>query len=451
MARRSRQPRDTNQARIAAGTVFELVASAFRSGKPVDRELAAFFRRHRKFGSSERRLVTETVFAVFRWWGWLRHLVRDEERLWTGDARTRAQSREWLTVVLAAHLLEAQDHMHPTAATWRDTLVKRHRRDFPPFLPCLGGEPLDERAAALKRLFRIAVDWRELVPEWVVTAMSLNAPRQRDLVEALQTRPPIWLRTQTPHLDELQEELRGLGIQSARSGAVPTALRLLPTRLNVYELEPFRRGDFEIQDLASQVIGLACAATAGERWWDACAGAGGKSLQLAAMMDGKGTVVATDIRAHKLEDLRRRARRARLSNINARPWDGKTPPGRNSGFDGVLVDAPCTCAGTWRRNPDARWTTLPTAVEEIVPIQQRLLDVTAKAVRPGGRLVYATCSCLPAENDAVVDHFLSGHPAFALAPTRHPLTGAETDGRITVWPKTADSDASYVACLRRQG
>src|SRR5262249_55322922 len=154
----------------------------------------------------------------------------------------------------------------------------------------------------------------------------------------------------------------------------------------------FLRGELEIQDLASQAVAMICDPDPGERWWDACAGAGGKALHLAARMQGKGTIVATDRDARALTETTRRARRSPYRNLTTKPWNGRGVPAKRGSFDGVLVDAPCSAIGTWRRNPDARWTTDRQAIARLAKLQTELLQAVAAGVRPGGILVFSVCT-----------------------------------------------------------
>ncbi|MBE0565786.1 MAG: RsmB/NOP family class I SAM-dependent RNA methyltransferase, partial [Krumholzibacteria bacterium] len=213
----------------------------------------------------------------------------------------------------------------------------------------------------------------------------------------------------------------------------------------IYELACHRDGLVDIQDLASQQIGLAVDARPGQTVWDCCAGAGGKSLQLAAAMQGKGAVHATDLYENKLKDLRRRARRAGWANLRAGLWDGDRLPdfgpevlGRG-GFDRVLVDAPCSGSGTWRRHPDGRLRFAPDQLPDLAAVQQSLLVTAAEAVRPGGLVVYATCSWFRAENEDVVAAFLAARPEFALRAQQLHGNPAE------------DADTTFTAVLERMG
>jgi len=167
-------------------------------------------------------------------------------------------------------------------------------------------------------------------------------------------------------------------------------------------------------------------------------------------MGNKGNVLATDIRGYKLDELKKRARRAQFCNIRMKAWDGEHLPSRHLEFDGVLVDAPCSNTGTWRRNPDARWTKDAETVAEMAQLQRTILERVAPAVKPGGLLVYATCSLLQDENEQIVEEFLGKHPEFDADPLQHPVTGEVTAGHLRIWPDEADSDGMYVARLHRR-
>jgi 16S rRNA (cytosine967-C5)-methyltransferase len=219
--------------------------------------------------------------------------------------------------------------------------------------------------------------------------------------------------------------------------------------VDVYHLEAFKKGELEIQDLSAQAVGLACDPDPGERWWDACAGAGGKALHLAALMGGKGVVVATDVNERKLKEAVRRARRSPWRNLTTKAWDGRHVAGKAGSFDGVLVDAPCSALGTWRRNPDARWSLDRATIPRLAALQCNLLHAASAGVRPGGALVYSVCTLTLAETTEVVRSFLASHPTFRLDLFPHPFTGAPTDGTLTIWPMEADSDAMFVARMVR--
>jgi len=433
------------QARTVAREVYYLCGQIFRTHKPADRVLGSHFRRNRKFGSTDRRLIGDTFYAVFRWWGWLRQFHGVDAEFWERDPETVDAWMHWLNVLIAAQMLDTPD-LPPIVLQWKDS------NGIATYVKGAGDLSLPERAAEMATTFGIeGLEPSQLFPEWAGEMLQLPPERLAALVDCMQLRPPMWLRVQTPNRQALLHELLDAGLDVTPSPHLPNALRTSPTRVNLYELPVYREGLFEVQDFASQVIGATCAAGPGQRWWDVCAGAGGKAMQLSHAMQNKGSLLATDIRGYKLDELRRRARRAQFDNIRTKEWDGEKLPTKHLDFDGVLVDAPCSNTGTWRRNPDARWTTGAEEIAEMAALQRQILDRAAPAVKIGGTLVYATCSLCPAENEELVAAFLADHPNYAPAEVTHPVTQVVSEGCLRIWPDDADSDGMFVAKLIRRG
>lgn len=282
------------------------------------------------------------------------------------------------------------------------------------------------------------------IPAWVADHLEVND----DWLRTLQTEPVLWLRAK-----------RGTGTAVARSlGAaqahpLPDAIRY-DGEADLFRSEGFRGGEFEIQDLTSQLVGWLCHPQPGETWWDAWAGEGGKTLHLSELMANRGLIWASDRAAWRLQVLKRRAARARVFNYRCALWDGKPKLPTNTKFDGVLLDAPCSGLGTWQRNPHARWTTTPADVVALAGEQARLLANVAAAVKPGGRLIYSVCTLTHAETTAVVDGFDSTQPhfvpeAFPLNQILSKMGRAISDAaRVTLVPATFDSNGMYVAAWR---
>ncbi|MBN2451780.1 MAG: RsmB/NOP family class I SAM-dependent RNA methyltransferase [Lentisphaeria bacterium] len=444
------------QAHACAEAAAGILRAVFVEREPADRALAAFLRSHRHFGARDRRLLGETLFAALRWWGWVRPLAPVP---WPLDsfaaaaacpARTEAAVspvQAWGPCLAAARAVDGLD-MPPAACVWAEQAGVRPRT-----LPPLPGETaVAERVSRLQpflgprmlSLPRVA----DLSPGWI--RGEVHGPDSfAELEEWLQRRPPVWLRVQDPDPRALLEDLRRAGLSPLPHPTRADAVALVPPSVNLRTLDAFRRGRFEVQDLASQMIGVVCDPRPGQQWWDACAGSGGKTLHLASLMARRGTVIASDTRTHILEELRRRARRAAFPNIRVRPWHG-TPVSRlRERFDGVLIDAPCSCSGTWRRNPDGRWTLRPGDLPRFVELQTRLLVNASAAVRPGGVLVYATCSLFARENLGPVHAFQEALPGFLLDPFPHPLRRETSDGTLHIWPRDGDCDAMFVARFRR--
>ncbi len=430
------------QARACAGAVAGLLWQALVAHRPADRVLAAYLRAHRECGARDRRLFSESLFAILRWWGWLRDFAPVLPAAEPDPARVRGE--DYARLLLGAWLLEDAP-LPEVAEVWRRQLGLR-TEDVPvkPAPPAQRWRRLLPLGPAPSRRFALG----DLIPDWC--AEEASNPRGWDeLVDWLQRRPPVWLRAQVEPARALAE-LTAAELAPKPHPRRPDAIAIAPPKLNLRNLPALRDGLLEIQDLASQTVAAVCDPRPGERWWDACAGAGGKTLHLATLMRNKGSIVASDIREFVLEDLRRRARRAEFSNIRCREWKGKAMPEKKGNFDGVLVDAPCTCSGTWRRNPDARWNLDRAEIAEFAAKQLALLGNAAGAVRPGGVLVYATCSLFDAENEGVVQAFLAARPEFAPEAFPNPLAAGDCPGQLRIWPWDGDCDAMFVARFRRR-
>jgi 16S rRNA (cytosine967-C5)-methyltransferase len=322
---------------------------------PADAALRQFFAQSRRWTAEQKRAISRAVFAYYRWLKWL-------------DPKQPMAQR-------AGHAVQLQNRFNENPAS-----VKT--------------EALAARA----------------VPDWLKEEMDLPAAWLRHL----QSEPALWLRARPGTRTELAEKL-GVGRSPAggQGDGPPDALRYTGTK-DLFLTPQFQNGEFEIQDAGSQWVGNLCAPRAGESWWDVCAGEGGKSLHLADLLANKGVVWATDRSARRLQVVKRRAARAKLFNIRVAldETSAARPPMRP--FDGILLDAPCSGVGTWQRNPHARWTTTPGDVRELSAIQQRLLANAAKALKPGGRLIYSVCTLTRSETTAVVEAFAAAHPGLQL-------------------------------------
>ncbi len=301
------------------------------------------------------------------------------------------------------------------------------------------------------------------VPDWIAGALETGFGAGWVAEgEASALRPPLDLRVNTLKADRAKVE-KAL----ARHGAVPTpfaatGLRIAPTigegrHPNVTVEPAYRKGWFEVQDEGSQLAAAMVGAARGDQILDLCAGAGGKTLALAAAIDNTGQVFATDADRHRLAPIFERLRRAGTRNVQVREAGAalEDVAGR---FDAVLVDAPCTGTGTWRRRPDTKWRLRPEAIAARTATQDALLDDAAALVGPTGRLVYVTCSLLPEENDERVSAFLDRHPAFLARQggevaasvgldENHAMLGAHG---VQLTPARTGTDAFYVAVLERR-
>ncbi|HER40244.1 MAG TPA: methyltransferase domain-containing protein, partial [Salinimicrobium catena] len=252
---------------------------------------------------------------------------------------------------------------------------------------------------------------RESVPDWLdeMGVKELGEEVWEKEIHALNQQAPVVLRTNTLKTtrEKLQQELQKEGIETEFIKGYPDALQL-KERANVFKTEAFKNGFFEVQDASSQLVAEFLEVEPGMRVVDTCAGAGGKTLHLAALMDNKGQLIATDIYANKLKELKRRARRAGAHNIEPRAIDSSKVVKKLYGSaDRVLIDAPCSGLGVLSRNPDAKWKLQPEFIETIKQTQEEILKTYSKMVKDGGKMVYATCSVLPSENQEQVEKFLN--------------------------------------------
>ncbi|MFQ6370131.1 RsmB/NOP family class I SAM-dependent RNA methyltransferase [Shewanella sp. YIC-542] len=413
-----------------ANTIRQLFTDICQNRQSADRVLASYFRLNKKHGGRDRRIIRETLFALFRWHGWLQKLPATNEE------------QRWFRQLAACGLLE-QHSWQPIQQAWqlRGGLLPHSAAPW---------KDLTE-AAELLQLWFSGTEFApsELVPDWFLTHLpALDDAGLQALLQSFCRRPPLWLRVQHQSAATARCALEQAGYAVSPSSHVVDAISLGHQSINLNEVALYKEGNIEVQDLASQVIGHICAPKAGEQWWDACCGAGGKSLQLAAMMANQGRISASDIRPNALKELQKRAMRSHADVIVPMLWQAGTLPVAQDAFDGVLVDAPCSCTGTWRRNPDMRWLDEESAITDKPSLQLAILQQASAAVKAGGVLLYATCSLADAENRAVVDAFLASNPQFQLQVVQHPFTGADTR-YLTIWPHEADTDGMFVVRMLR--
>ena len=412
-----------------------VLAGMFFRHAPADRELAAFYRADRRCGSRDRAFINNAVFLLLRHWGWARKLAGERLISDLESGKTALSRRDAGAMLFFALACGGSDP---------DKLKTAAR--------VIGADPVEnicalprrERAAKAAEALGIPMTFeeRELLPDWARPLLPA------DLCGRMPERPPMWLRVGRNAMERVRAELAARNIVCSTVPEFPEALAVDAPSVNLMTLESFKRGDFEVQDLASQGIVRFSSPQKKERWFDPCAGAGGKTLALAEAMERTGVVVAGDVREKVLVELRRRANRAKYPNIAIRrhdgqPWRGLKP------FDGVLVDAPCSCSGVWRRAPWSPWMTRPEDIGRFAEKQLEILRNFSRCVKPGGHLVYATCSAFRRENEEVVEKFLAADPDFRLAELNDPFTRKPCGGYMHT-PGAFDCDIMFAAGMERK-
>lgn len=394
---------------------------------PADAVVSRYFREHRELGHADRAFVAETVFAVLRRGRSLEARcagkLSDRNRLLVALAVTRGWSQRELAPVLKA---SEEAWLAAAKAMAEETLAPAVRCDLPDWLY--------ERLVA-----QFGAD------ETLALAGALNQPAPLDLR----------VNTLKASRDEVLASLTADNMAAQPGALSPLAVRLRDKpALARHPL--FLEGAFEVQDEGSQLLGFLLEPKRGEMVVDFCAGAGGKTLLLGALMRNTGRLYAFDVSDKRLANLKPRLARSGLSNVHParieheRDQKIKRLAGK---ADRVLVDAPCSGLGTLRRNPDLKWRQSAESVAELTRKQAAILEAAARLLRPGGRLVYATCSLLAEENEAVVTAFLATHPTFALIPAGTVLARAGIvlpGDMLRLLPQRHHTDGFFAAVLERQ-
>ena len=372
-----------------------VIAAASRA-KSADAVLRETLRTAGGLTAAESREVSHTVFAYYRWLGWL------DRTLPVG--RQVEQAME-----LARRFNDAPEGFS------EDELLARA-------VPAWAREEI------------------KVTPEWAA---------------AIQSEPVLWLRAKRGQGEKLARKL-GDGAVHALTAAAEMGQFTLPDAVfyeggkDLFRTAEFQSGEFEIQDIASQAVGLLCDPQPGQTWWDACAGEGGKTLHLSDLLQNKGLIWASDRAEWRLKRLKLRAARAKCFNQRVALWDGGERLPMRTKFDGVLLDAPCSGTGTWQRNPHARWTTTAEDVRELAEVQKRLLAAIAPAVKPGGRLFYSVCTLARSETSAVAEEFSKSHPEFTPLPMANPFQPSPSrSAQLCLWPQDTGGNGMFVAAWWR--
>jgi 16S rRNA (cytosine967-C5)-methyltransferase len=372
---------------------IEVIGKATRDC-PADFALRTVLKSRRLLSRSDAREISRAVFSYYRWKGW-------------------------------------QDVGHPVS----DGLARALELD----------QVFQEKPNA----FSLEELRSRAVPSWTQNGMDFSD----DWLRTLQHPARLWLRAKKGQGRKLAEKLGDCWIPPG--AAFGDAVEYCGLE-DLFRTPEFHAGEFELQDIASQAVGLLCDPNPGEAWWDVCAGEGGKTLHLSDLMGNKGLIWASDRAEWRLKKLKLRTGRAQCFNYRSVLWNGGAKLPTKTKFDGVLVDAPCSGLGTWQRNPHARWTTTPEDVAELSDVQVQLLSRAALAVKPGGKLIYSVCTLTRAETEAVARAFTSAMPDFE-ALTLPLLDFGEGRAKTTsaatqmIWPQDLGGNGMFVAGWRRQG
>ena len=361
----------------------EIISKADRE-HPADSVLRAELRRRHNLSREDGRGISRAVFTYFRWLGWL-----DSQKPLTGN-------------IFIAEQLAEKFSRNPQIFSNDELLAKA-------------------------------------IPTWVNECMEIPLPWLR----ALQSEPKLWLRAKRQHAGKIAEVLGGCSF--ATNTMLADAIEYRGDQ-DLFRTPEFHNGDFELQDISSQAVGVICDPKPGETWWDACAGEGGKLLHLSELMENKGLIWASDRAEWRLKKLKQRTARAKVFNYRAALWDGSKKLPTKTKFDGVLVDAPCSGMGTWHRNPHARWTTSANDVRELAEIQRVILLNVADSVKTGGKLIYSVCTLSREETIGVVEFFQSQRKDFQPLEKKNPFQPSKTASKFLFWPQDSGGNGMFVSC-----
>lgn len=426
------------------GHTTELLATIRSSSKPADSLIDQYFRKRKYLGSHDRKFIAETTYGTLRHWRLCEWLV--------GDRAGHVSAHEKLLLTVAAYLTSVDKSLRPTL----EALLPRERS------PQLAGALSDLLASADRpigtngrsNLEHVALQYS--FPDWMVDRFfrRFGEPEAAELCASLNQPAPLFIRVNTlkTSVSECREKLAQEGVETLPCAQIPFALTL-KKRINVFALRTFKDGFFEVQDVGSQLIPFLLDPKPTAKILDACAGAGGKSLEFAALMKNRGEIVAVDIQKYRIEELRKRARRAGAFNIRTRSVTSLEDlrPDFDGAFDLVLVDAPCTGTGTIRRNPGMKWSVTEEMVTELSRKQLDILSACTTLVKPGGRLAYATCSLFDEENEDVVGRFLELHREFNIVPPPEASGAAGTGAMpaLRTFPHRDGADGFFCAVMQR--
>ena len=404
-----------------------VLADVLNQPGPADAKLGRFFRDNRKLGVKDRAFIAEAVYGVLRRKSLLAYLTEGED--------PRKLLLAWLLRVQGMSLRELEGSLNRQQKEWAQAIKAKSTADLDPAMQ-----------AELPPWL-----WQRLVEQYGESE-ALAIARSMQQPAALDLRVNLVKATR----EEVMQRLASENADAEPTSLSPTGIRM-PQKMNIGRHPLFTEGKIEVQDEGSQLLAQLVAPRRGEMVADFCAGAGGKSLAMGALMRNTGRLYAFDVSEKRLHNLSARLKRSGLSNLHSQLISGENDSKLkrlNGKFDRVLVDAPCSGLGTLRRNPDLKWRQTPEDLNELTAKQTRIVAAAATLLKPGGRLVYATCSVLPEENDAIVDAFLAAHAGFTERSVASLLADAhillDTGTRLRLRPDVHGCDGFFAAVLERK-
>lgn len=423
------------------GHTQEVLAEFQTSNRPADKTIEIFFRSRKYLGSHDRRFIAETAYGVLRHMRLCEFLVQTA----TAERSIKISAGDGLMLLVASYLIQVE-HRTDILPEFLNAKLKDEglKTELPALLENFKNGQIAPDDSPVKRM---ALQYS--FPDWMIERLvnQHGAEETEKLCKSLNEQAPMAIRVNTLQatVEKCREALQKEGIETEVSTLSPVGL-LLKKRVNVFQLKAFKDGMFEVQDIGSQMLPLLIDPKPTAKVLDACAGAGGKALEFAALMQNRGEIYATDISKFRIEELRKRARRAGAFNIRPKAVGSLEDLADDftGFFDLVFVDAPCTGVGTIRRNPGMKWSVTEAMVKELSEKQQSILHSCKPLVKTGGKIVYATCSLFKEENEDVVRAFLSENPEFRISPMT--FDGKQTEF-LSLFPHRHGTDGFFCAVL----
>lgn len=376
------------------------LADVLTNTGPADAKLGWFFKQNRELGTKDRAFVAESVYGVLRRKSYLEYVCDGDD--------PRKLLLAWLLRVQGMSMRDLDETLNSQQKEWAKEIKAKNTDDLPKYM-------------------------QADLPEWFWDTLVVQYGEEQALTIARSMHQPAPLDLRVNTLKASREDILAL---FAKENTVPTltpfsplGLRM-PQKMTISRHKMFTDGKIEVQDEGSQILAQIVAPRRGEMIADFCAGAGGKTLAMGAIMRNTGRLYAFDVSEKRLDNLGVRLKRSGLSNLHAQVIASEADPKLkrlNGKFDRVLVDAPCSGLGTLRRNPDLKWRQTPQDIIELTAKQTRILERAAKLVKAGGRLVYATCSLIQEENEQIAEAFLASHAEFKLVPANEVMAQQQID------------------------